>query len=104
MSTQRAADAFDALADPQRRAILEMLAEHPHAVGALADRLPISRPAVSRHLKLLKDAALVVDEPQGTKRLYRLHEDGAESVRRYLETVWGDALRRFGMTAESTSQ
>ncbi len=104
MSTHQAADAFDALADPQRRAILEMLAEHPHAVGELADRLPISRPAVSRHLRLLKDAALVVDEPQGTKRLYRLHDRGAETVRRYLETVWGDALQRFRMTAESTSR
>lgn len=102
--TGRGTDAFDALADPHRRAILGMLAERPHAVAEIADRLPISRPAVSRHLKLLKEAELVADEPEGTRRLYHLQQKGVEQVRAYLEQVWGDALRRFGMTAENTGR
>ena len=68
----------------------------------LADALPISRPAVSRHLKLLKDAGLVTDHAEGTRRLYRLHEEGVEAVRAYLEQVWGDAAARFRLTAENT--
>ena len=67
----------------------------------LADALPISRPAVSRHLKLLKDAGLVVDRAEGTRRLYRLHDEGIEAVRRYLEQVWGDAATRFKLMADN---
>jgi DNA-binding transcriptional ArsR family regulator len=72
-------------------------------VQELADALPISRPAVSRHLRLLKDAGLVVDRPEGTRRLYRLHDAGVEAVRTYLESVWGDAAARFRLAAENTT-
>jgi len=98
------ADAFEALSDPHRRAILERLREGERSVRELADGLPISRPAVSRHLRLLTEAGLVTVEPKGTRRLYRLHADGAEAVRAYLETVWGDAARRFTLTAENTTR
>ena len=64
--------------------------------------MPISRPAVSRHLRLLKDAGLVVDRAEGTRRLYRLHDSGIEAVRAYLESVWGDAAARFRLAAENT--
>ena len=68
----------------------------------IADALPISRPAVSRHLRLLKDAGLVVSEPRGTRRLYRLHGEGIEAVQAYLEQVWGEAAARFRIAAENT--
>jgi DNA-binding transcriptional ArsR family regulator len=93
---------FEALGDPHRRAIVELLAEGDRSVRELADALPISRPAVSRHLRLLKDAGLVTDRPEGTRRLYRLHDEGIEAVRRYLEEVWGDATARFKLAAENT--
>ena len=67
----------------------------------LADELPISRPAVSRHLKLLKDAGLVVDRAEGTRRLYRLHDEGIEAVRGYLEQVWGEAAARYRIMADN---
>lgn len=69
---------------------------------AIADELPISRPAVSRHLALLKGADLVTEEAQGTRRIYRLHEKGIEAVQAYLQTVWGDAAARFQITAANT--
>ena len=94
-------DPFDALGDPHRRAIVELLAREGRSVGELASALPISRPAVSRHLRLLKNAGLVVEEPQGTRRIYRLHDEGVEAVRRYLEQVWGDAATRFRLVAEN---
>jgi DNA-binding transcriptional ArsR family regulator len=94
-------DPFDALGDPSRRAIVELLSERGRSVGELAEQLPISRPAVSRHLRLLKDAGLVVEEPRGTRRIYRLHEQGVEAVRGYLEQVWGEAQSRFRMFAEN---
>jgi len=84
-----AGDPFDALGDPHRRAIVEVLAERPRSVREISDALPISRPAVSRHLRLLKGAGLVIDEPVGTRRLYRLQEQGVGAVREYLERVWG---------------
>ena len=68
----------------------------------LADELPISRPAVSRHLRLLKEAGLVTDRPEGTRRLYRLHDEGPDAVHAYLEQVWGDAAARFKLAAENT--
>ena len=70
----------------------------------LAAELPISRPAVSRHLRLLKEAGLVIDRPEGTRRLYSLHDEGAEEVRRYLESVWGEAAARFKLAADNTSR
>ena len=101
-----AGDPFEALGDPNRRAIVELLAAGPadgRSVGDLAGALPISRPAVSRHLRLLKAAGLVVEEPRGTRRLYRLHDAGLEAVRLYLERVWGDAAARFRLVAENTA-
>jgi DNA-binding transcriptional ArsR family regulator len=96
-------DPFDALGDPNRRAIVEQLRGGDRSVQELADALPISRPAVSRHLRLLKQAGLVTDRPQGTRRLYRLHDEGVEAVRAYLEGVWGEAAARFRIAAESTT-
>ncbi len=98
-----ARDPFDALGDPNRRAIVELLAGGDRSVQQLADALPISRPAVSRHLRLLKEAGLVVEEPRGTRRIYRLHDEGIDEVRRYLERVWGEAAARFRLVAENTS-
>ncbi len=94
-------DPFDALGDANRRAIVELLRAGDRSVRELADALPISRPAVSRHLNLLKDAGLVADHAEGTRRLYRLHEAGVEAVREYLQQVWGDAAARFKLTAEN---
>lgn len=68
----------------------------------LADALPISRPAVSRHLRLLREAGLVREQPQGTRRIYALHDAGIEEVRAYLEQVWGEAAARFSLLAENT--
>ena len=76
MGTYRADEAWTALGDPSRRAIVESLAERPHAVGELADLLPISRPAVSQHLRVLKEAGLVTDQVAGTRRIYRLDPRG----------------------------
>jgi DNA-binding transcriptional ArsR family regulator len=84
-------DPFEALGDPNRRRIVELLGAGGRAgrsVQQLADDLPISRPAVSRHLALLKRAGLVVEEPRGTRRIYRLHDEGVQAVRAYLERVW----------------
>jgi DNA-binding transcriptional ArsR family regulator len=97
-------DPFDALGDPNRRAILALLGTHDRSVQQLADALPISRPAVSRHLRLLKRAGLVTARAEGTRRLYRLHDDGIEAVREYLEAVWGEAAARFRLAAENTSE
>jgi DNA-binding transcriptional ArsR family regulator len=105
-STAPAGDAFEALGDPNRRAIIELLARggaNGRSVGDLADQLPISRPAVSRHLRLLKRAGLVIEEPQGTRRIYRLHDAGLVAVRAYLEQVWGDAAGRFRLFAENVA-
>lgn len=96
-------DPFDALGDPQRRAILRLLSTGELAVRDIADALPISRPAVSRHLRLLKQARFVEEEPQGTRRIYRLRSEGMDAVREYLEQVWGDAGTRFRLTAENQS-
>jgi DNA-binding transcriptional ArsR family regulator len=94
-------DPFDALGDPHRRAIVELLRTGDRSVQQLADALPISRPAVSRHLKLLKDAGLVTDRAEGTRRLYRLHDEGIAAVQAYLQQVWGDAAARFKLVADN---
>ena len=83
---------------------MELLRERDRSVRELADELPISRPAVSRHLRLLKEAGLVSDRPEGTRRLYRLHDEGIEAVRSYLEQVWGDAAARFRIAAENVDR
>ena len=98
-----AGDPFEALGDPNRRAIVELLGAGGRSVQEVADALPISRPAVSRHLRLLKEAGLVVEEPQGTRRIYRLHDEGVEAVEAFLAQVWGDAVTRFRLLAENTS-
>jgi len=98
-----ARDPFEALGDPNRRAIIELLAGSDRSVQELADALPISRPAVSRHLRLLKEAGLVVEEPRGTRRIYRLHDEGVGEVRRYLERVWGEAAARFRLVASNAT-
>ena len=98
----RVTDPFEALGDPNRRAILSLLGDRERSVGELADALPISRPAVSRHLRLLKSAGLVDERAQGTRRIYRLQREGIEAVGRYVEQVWGDAATRFRLTAENT--
>ena len=78
-----------------------MLGAGEGSVQELADRLPISRPAVSRHLRVLKEAGLVADRAEGTRRLYRLHDEGIEAVRAYLEQVWGEAAARFRLLADN---
>lgn len=97
-----ATDPFDALGDPQRRAILRLLRDGERSVGELAGKLPISRPAVSRHLRLLREAGLVKERAVGTRRLYALHDLGADEVRRYLEAVWGEVAARYRLVAENT--
>jgi DNA-binding transcriptional ArsR family regulator len=97
-----AGDPFDALGNPQRRAIVRLLAARPRSVQELADDLPISRPAVSRHLRLLAEAGLVVDEESGTRRIYRLDEAGARAAFEYLQRFWGDTTTRFRVFAENT--
>jgi DNA-binding transcriptional ArsR family regulator len=87
-------DPFDALGDPHRRAILELLRGGERSVGEIAGQLPISRPSVSRHLRLLTDAGLVTADPRGTRRLYRLHHRGVDAVRDYLRRVWGEPAKR----------
>ena len=93
---------FDALGDPHRRKIVELLGSGGRSVRTIADAMPISRPAVSRHLRLLKEAGLVVEEQRGTRRIYRLHDEGVDAVRSYMERVWGDAATRFAFYAENT--
>jgi DNA-binding transcriptional ArsR family regulator len=93
-----------ALGDPTRRAIFERLAQGPTAVGEIARDLPVSRPAVSQHLKVLKDAGLVTDRPHGTRRLYQLDPQGVGALRAYFDQFWTHALAAFKATAEQTSE
>lgn len=101
---QRAGDPFEALGDPNRREILRLLGHGERSVQQIAAALPISRPAVSRHLRLLKEAGLVAEEPRGTRRIYHLREQGLHAVRAYLEQVWGDAAARFRLVAEDAER
>jgi DNA-binding transcriptional ArsR family regulator len=93
-------DGWTALGDPTRRAIFESLADRPRAVGELASELPVSRPAVSQHLKVLKDARLVTDRPEGTRRIYQVDPDGLRAMRGYLDHFWDQALAGFKAAAE----
>ena len=93
--------AMDALGDPTRRAIFEQLRRGPRAVGEIAGELPVSRPAVSQHLRVLKEAGLVTERRDGTRRLYRLDADGLAQVRRYFDDFWTEALAGFKAAAES---
>jgi DNA-binding transcriptional ArsR family regulator len=94
------ADGLAALGDPTRRAIFERLADRPRAVGDLAGELPVSRPAVSQHLKVLKDVGLVLDRPVGNRRIYQLDPDGVGALRAYLEQFWNRALTAFKAAVE----
>ena len=98
-----AGDPFNALGDPNRRAIVELLGAGERSVQEIADVLPISRPAVSRHLRLLKGAGLVVERSRGTRRIYQLDDQGVEAVQAYVERVWGEAAVRFRLVATNTT-
>ena len=92
---------LDALGNATRRRIVRILAPGPRSVGEIAAELPISRPAVSKHLRVLEDAALVAHESQGNRNLFRLHPAGFDAARRWLDAFWDDALSRFVMVAET---
>ena len=94
---------LDALGDRHRRAIVRLLARSPRPVHELAAGLPISRPAVSRHLRLLKDAGLVEDRPVGNERIYQLHARGIGVLQAYVDEVWGEAIARFRLLAENSA-
>ncbi|HYI47607.1 MAG TPA: metalloregulator ArsR/SmtB family transcription factor [Allosphingosinicella sp.] len=98
------APAFAALAEPTRQAIVEHLAARPMAVGELADLLPVSRPAVSQHLKVLKHASLVRDEARGTRRIYSIDPAGLGQIRAWLDRFWGKALAAYAEAAEREEQ
>jgi DNA-binding transcriptional ArsR family regulator len=93
-------DGITALGDPTRREIFERIADRPQAVGELARELPVSRPAVSQHLRVLKDSGLVIDRPEGNRRIYQLDPDGVDAMRSYLDQFWNRALAAFKATAE----
>ena len=95
---------WDALGERSRRAIVLRLAERPHAVSELAESLPLSRPAVSQHLKVLKDAGLVAEEPVGTRRVYHLNEAGLSALRDQLDTFWRRALSGFQDIADQPEE
>ena len=94
------ADGLTALGDPTRREIFERLADRPQAVGELARELPVSRPAVSQHLKVLKDAGLVFDRAAGNRRIYQLDPDGVDALRTYLDRFWNRSLAAFKAAVE----
>jgi DNA-binding transcriptional ArsR family regulator len=98
------ADGWTALGDPTRRAIFERLAEHPRPVGELASELPVSRPAVSQHLKVLKEAGLVVDRPAGNRRIYQLDPNGVGALRAQLDRFWTKALAAYKAAAEQSTE
>ena len=97
-------DAWTALGDPTRRAIFELVADRPRAVGELAREFPVSRPAVSQHLKVLKDARLVVDQRAGNRRIYRVDPAGLDALRTDLERFWGQALAAYKVVVEQRTE
>jgi len=99
-NVKRAIDALSALGDPTRRAIFERLAEKPLPVGRLSEGLPVTRSAVSQHLKILKEAGLVKDVSEGTRRIYQLDPRGIGVMREWLERFWTDALNNFAHFVE----
>ena len=94
-------DGLGLLGDPTRRAIFELLARHPYTVGELAQHLPITRSAVSQHLRVLKDGGLVISRAEGTRRIYQLNPEGVTALRVYLDRVWEEALTAFGKAAQA---
>jgi DNA-binding transcriptional ArsR family regulator len=97
-------EGFAALGDPTRREIFARLAERPRAVGELAGELPVTRPAVSQHLKVLKDAGLVVDRPEGNRRIYQAHPAGVAALRAQLDTFWTQALATFEQVVDHDNE
>ena len=95
---------FEALGDPTRRAVFELLRKGPRAVGELAAELPVSRPAVSQHLRVLREAGLVTERRNGTRRLYRVEPDGVEALRAYFDGFWADALASFKAVADDETR
>lgn len=93
-------DVFSALSDPTRREVFEIVARNPSPVARIAAQLPVSRPAVSQHLKVLSDAGLVTVRPEGTRRIYAARPEKLEELRRWLDAMWSDALRAFAEAAE----
>jgi DNA-binding transcriptional ArsR family regulator len=91
------------LGDPTRRAIFEMLARRPASVGELARQLPVSRPAVSQHLRVLKGGGMVTSLAEGTRHVYRLNPEGVRALRAYLDRVWTQALEAYAQAAETAS-
>lgn len=89
------------LGDPTRRAIFELLARRPCTVGELAQHLPVTRSAVSQHLRVLKEGGLVISTAEGTRRIYRLNPDGVTALRAYLDRVWEEALTAFGKATQA---
>jgi DNA-binding transcriptional ArsR family regulator len=98
------AKAFSALADPTRRDVLERLRAGPRAVGEIAQGMPVSRPAVSQHLKVLKEAGLVTDRSEGTRRVYYIDPNGLAALRAWLDRFWDEALTAFQAEAEKDSK
>lgn len=96
-------NAFSALADPTRRRVFERLKSGPRAVGEIARGLPVSRPAVSQHLKVLKEAGLVADRPEGTRRVYHIDPHGLGALRKWLDQFWDHALAAFQAEVERTA-
>ncbi len=92
---------LDALGDPTRRQVFELLREGPRSVGELASRVPVSRPAVSQHLRVLEDAGLVSHRREGTRHLYELDGSGVQELRAWVDDFWSDALVRFKAAAEN---
>jgi DNA-binding transcriptional ArsR family regulator len=95
---------LEALGDPTRRAIFELLGAGPRAVGELAGDLPVSRPAVSQHLRVLKNAGLVSERRDGTRRLYGIDPSGVEALRAYFDAFWSEALARYKAAAENETR
>ena len=104
MDAYQGEDGWSALGDPTRRAIVERLAERPHAVGELAEQLPVSRPAVSQALKVLKDAGLVSERAAGTRRIYRLNPVAVAALRDQLDTFWNRALTNYAHVVEQEEE
>ena len=104
MATFKAHQGWEALGDPSRFAIVQCLADHPRAVGELAEELPISRQAVSQHLRVLKDAGLVASQAEGTRRIYRLNPAGVTALKDQLDTFWRRALDGFQNTVEDNTE
>ena len=104
MATYQPEDGWNALGDGTRRAIVECLADRPRAVGELADELPVSRPAVSQHLKVLKDAGLVTERVAGTRRIYRLNPTAVAALRDQLDTFWNRALLGYRDLVDESEQ